>query len=118
MKNTSTRTRAITAARRALIIQRVIVDGWTSGKAACTFDVPERLIDAWVVEYRRHGMASLRGGPSRTPAAKIVQLTVSRPIQASFRGISIRLRRFFVKDPLVQPLPLRRSGDDGRGSGS
>ena len=117
MKNTSTRARAITAALRALIIQRVIVDGWTSGKAARTFDVPERLIDAWVIEYRRRGMASLRRAPSKTLAAEVVQLTVSRPIRAAFRGISIRLRRFFVKDPLVQSLPLRRSNDDGR-SGS
>ena len=117
MKNASIRLHKITVAQRALIIQRVIVDDWTSDKAAATFDVPERLVNAWVADYRRYGMASLHGASSKTLAAGIVPVTALRPAGAFLRRVSNGLRRFFAVDALVQPLPLRRSIDDGRGSG-
>ena len=52
-------------ATRALIVQRVLVDGWSAAEAAAVFRVEERQVARWVAAYRRRGMASLR----RTPAA-------------------------------------------------
>jgi hypothetical protein len=97
-------------------VQRVLVDGWTSAKAAATFDVSERLVDIWVAEYRRHGMTSLRRAPSRTVIPEILQLAVSRPIRGAARRIASSLRRLLVRERLPQPLPLRRSNDDRLGS--
>ena len=118
MKNAPTRPRTITIAQRGQIIQRVIVDGWTTTAAAATFGVPERLVTAWVADYRRHGMASLRHDPHKTIVAETVRLTVLRPVRAILRKITIVVRRFFAIDPLVQPSPLRRLNDDHRGGGS
>jgi transposase-like protein len=117
MKNPSSGRRAITIAQRGQIIQRVLVDGWTSAAAAQSFGVPERLVDLWVADYRRDGMASLRHKPGKTIAAEIVLVTFSRPLRAVLRRISIALRRCFTIEPHVQPLPLHRSTKDGSGSG-
>jgi transposase-like protein len=108
MKNPPSRRRTITAAQRGQIIQLVIVDGWTTVAVATSFGVSKRLVDVWVADFRRTGMASLRREPSATIAAEMVQATVSRPVRSILRKISIGLRRFFARDPLVQPLPLRR----------
>ena len=113
MKTISVHPRTITTAQRALTIQRVIVDEWAIVKAAATFGVPERLVAAWVADYRRHGMASLRDAPSRTIGAEFFQLTVSRPVKAAFRKIWHGLRKFFVVEATVRPVPLRRSNKDG-----
>lgn len=118
MKNHMSRRPAITIAKRGQIIQRVLVDGWTSGAVAQSFDVPERLVDLWVADYRRDGMASLRHKPRKTIAAEIVHVTVWRPLCAIHRKISIGLRRLFAMDDRVPPLPLRRSNKDGRGGRS
>jgi hypothetical protein len=118
MKNPSSRHRPITIAQRGQIIQRVLVDGWTSGAVAQSFGVPERLVDLWVADYRRDGMASLRHKPGKTIAAEIVHVTVWRPLCAVHRKISIGLRRFFAMGDRVPPLPLPRSNKDGRGSRS
>src|SRR5262249_1913247 len=93
-------------------IQRVIVDGWTSAAAGAAFGVPERLVEVWVADYRRHGMASLRHERGRTIAVEIIQLTVARPLRMAFRRISLGLHRVFAADPLVQPVPLRRGAAD------
>jgi hypothetical protein len=95
------------------IIQRVIVDGWTSAAVAAHFGVPERLVDVWVADFRRHGMASLRREPGRTIAAAMAQATIVLPMRAVLRKVSIGLRRFFAIDPVIQPSPLRRSNSDG-----
>ena len=113
MKTTSVPPRTITTAQRALIIQRVIVDEWSIGKAAATLDLPERLVAAWVADYRRHGMASLRDAPVRMVGAEIVQARISRPVKAAFRKIWHGLRKVFVVDAAVRPVPLRRSNTDG-----
>jgi hypothetical protein len=101
-----------TIARRALIIQRVIVDEWTIETASATFGVPERLIAVWVTDYRRFGMASLRGASGRTRAAELVEVTISRPARAIFRRILHRVRKAFATEAAVQPLSLRRSNED------
>jgi transposase-like protein len=103
---------AITLSRRALIIQRVLVDGWTSAKVAATFDVSERQVDAWVADYRRHGMMSLRQAAGRPLTAKIIRLTVSRPVRAVALRMANGLRRLLAGEPPPQPLLLRRSKDD------
>ena len=108
---------AITVARRALIVQRVLVDGWTSAKAAATFGVTERQVNAWVADYRRYGMTSVRRAAGDTLAAKIVQLTVSRPVRKTVSRIAKGFRRLFVAEPPPSPLPLRRSNDDHIGGG-
>jgi transposase-like protein len=102
----------ITVPRRALIVQRVLVDRWTSAKVAASFGVLECQVDAWVADYRRHGMTSLRRAATQTLAARIVQLTIARPVrQIAFR-MARGFRRHFVPEPLSRPLPLRRSNDD------
>ena len=107
--------RSITVARRALIVQRVLVDGWTSAEAAAAFGVSERQVDVWVADFRRSGMTSLRRAPGKTVAVEILRLAVGRPIRGAARRITNRLRRLFVHDQLPEPLPLRRLNDDRRG---
>jgi transposase len=115
MKTISVQPRTITTARRALIIQRVIVDGWTIDRAAATFGVRDRVVAAWVADYRRYGMASLRDARTRMVGAEFVQVTISRPVKAAFRKIWQALRKVFVIDATAPPVPLRRSNEDGPG---
>jgi hypothetical protein len=97
--------------RRALIIQRVLVDGWTSAKVAATFDVSEYQVDVSVAVYRRHGMTSLRQGAGGPLAAKLMPLTISRPVRAAALRMASGLRRLLAGDPPPRPLLLRRSRD-------
>jgi Homeodomain-like domain len=115
MFNFTSRPRPITTVRRALIVQYVIVDGWSSAKAAATFGVSERLIDVWVADYCRHGMASLRHESGATLAGEIVEVAVSRPVRTAVRRALNMLRRLVVHDRPAPPAALRRSNEDGRG---
>jgi transposase-like protein len=115
MKNPPPHRLTITAARRGQIIQRVIVDGWTTAAVAASFGVSKRLVDVWVADFRRSGMASLRRESAATIAAEMVQVMVSRPVQAILRKISNCRRRLSAIDPVVQPLLLRPSNKDGAG---
>jgi Homeodomain-like domain len=115
MKNRSAQSVALTPARRGHIVQRILVDGWTSAEAAAAIGVPERLVDAWVADYCRHGMASLRDVPRKTVAAEILRLWLGRPVRAVSRATSNGLRRLFVHEPPPSPSPLRRSTDDRHG---
>jgi transposase-like protein len=110
MKNPPPKRPAITIAKRGQIIQRVIVDGWTTAAVASAFGVPKRLVDTWVADFRRYGMASVRHERGQTIVATIVRLTISRPTRAILRKISIG--RPFAPEPIVQPLPPRRSNKD------
>jgi transposase-like protein len=113
MKNTEPRHRTISVARRGQIVQRVLVDGWTSTEVAAAFSVPRRIVEVWVSDFRRHGMASLRQDPGRTIAAEMISFTLVRPVRAVWRKLSIGLRGSLAPEPLVQPLPLRHSNKDG-----
>jgi transposase len=117
MADPSTKPRAMPVARRALIVQRVLVDGWTSAKAAATFGVSERLVADWVADYRRYGMASLRHAPSKLLGAEVVRLTILRPIRRAASGIANALRRHFVRARIPRPVLLRQSNDERRGRG-
>jgi transposase-like protein len=118
MNNNSARRRPITAAQRGQIIQRVIVDGWSSARAAAVFGVRERLVAAWVADYRRYGMASLRRKTAGTFVAEIIRPKVALPVAIVCRGVFNRLRGWLVAGRRAPALPLHRSRDDGRGSGS
>jgi hypothetical protein len=104
----------MTVARRALIVQRVLVDGWSSAKTAATFGVSEHLVDIWVADYRRYGMAGLRRTPGKIVALEIIHLTIERPLRGAARRITNSLRRLFARGRLPQPL-AGRLNDDRRG---
>jgi transposase-like protein len=108
--------RTITTVQQGQIIQRVLVDGWSTAAAAAAFDLEERLVAAWIADYRRHGMASLQRAPSRSLAAEIFRLKLARPVSAALRRMAGGLRRAFVREPPAQLSPLRRSHDDRRGA--
>src|SRR3954447_17005842 len=55
------RKRDLAAATRGLIVQRVLVDGWTPEEAGAPFDIDGRRVARWVAAYQLHGMATLRG---------------------------------------------------------
>ena len=118
MKKRSTEPVALTPAQRGQIVQRVIVDGWTSAEAAAAAGVPERLVDAWVADYRRDGMASLRHVPRKTVIAEILRLWLGRPVRALSRAVSTGLRRPSTREHPTTPSLLDRSNDDRRGGGS
>jgi hypothetical protein len=107
--------RDIGPARRGLIVQRVIVDGWTIARAAAAFNTPPRLVEIWVAAYRRHGMASLRHAPRRTVAAKSLELWLLRPVTAMLRRMSSGLRPLFSARPHAAPASIRATEDDRRG---
>jgi leucine-zipper of insertion element IS481 len=107
--------RTMTVARRALIVQRVLVDEWTSAEAAAAFGVPERQVDVWVADFRRSGMTSLRRAPRKTLAVEILRRVIGRPIRGAARRITNRLRRLFAHKRRSQHSPLRRLNDDRRG---
>jgi transposase-like protein len=114
MKNPRSDRSAITPAQRGQIVQRVIIDGWTSAEVAASFNVSKRLVDVWVGDFRRNGMASLRREPGRTAAVTLLQLIVARPVRALLRQMSSGLRRPVAVEPIVQPLTPRRSNEDGQ----
>jgi len=94
------KSRGIAAARRGQIIQRVLVDGWSTAQAAAAFGLQERRIARWVADYRRHGMASLRQDDA---AERLWQRWIRRVRGAVARGFG-----------LVEPascIELRRTGD-------
>jgi transposase-like protein len=105
----------MTVARRALIVQHVLVDGWTSAEAAAAFGVSERQVDVWVADFRRLGMTSLRRASSRKFAIETLRLAIERPISGAARRITNSLRRLFARGRLPQSMPPRRLNDDRRG---
>src|SRR5271169_2700087 len=117
MKKRSTQPVTLTPAQRGQIVQRIIVDGWTSAEAAAAAGVPERLVDAWVADYRRHGMASLRHIPRKTVAAEILRLWLGRPVHAVSRTVSTGLRRLSARQQPTSPSSLDGLNDDRRGGG-
>jgi hypothetical protein len=116
MKDRSAERVTLTPAQRGRIIQRIIVDGWSNGEAAAAAGVPERLVEAWVADYRRRGMASLHHSPSKTIAAEVVQVRLLRPVGAVFRMFANAVRWFFAAERPLGASPLRRSNDDRGGS--
>lgn len=50
---------------RAVLIDRVLSDGWTVAKTAAALAVSTRTVHKWLTRYRREGAAGLRDRPSR-----------------------------------------------------
>ena len=113
MTTPSTERRAITAAQRGQIVQRVLVDGWNAARAAAAFGVEERLVAAWVAAYRRDGLASLHRNPSRTLAGEAIERWLQRPLANLWRTARLRSNR----GRPAAPSPLRGSQDDRRHGG-
>jgi hypothetical protein len=111
MNTASARRRTITVARRALIVQRVLVDGWTSAEAARVLGVSERQIDVWVADFRRSGMTSLRRTPGKTIVGEFVRI-ILWPVRGIASGLISALRRRSRREGLPEPLPLQRLNDD------
>ncbi|HJU16584.1 MAG TPA: helix-turn-helix domain-containing protein [Stellaceae bacterium] len=112
----SARARTITTVEQAQIIQRVLVERWSTAEAAAAFGLEKRLVAAWVADYRRHGMASLQRAPSRSLTAEIFRLKLAQPLAALWRRSSGGVRRLVVRKPVAEPAPLRLLNDDRRGS--
>jgi transposase-like protein len=113
MKNNPVpRRRTISIVQRGQIVQRVIVDGWSSSEVAAAFGVPRRLVEVWVADYRRHGMASLRRDTGRT-IATIFGRSVGRPLRVRLHKIMIGVFGSLGSEHLGQPQPLRQSNKDG-----
>jgi transposase-like protein len=115
MKNGSAKRLNLTPAQRGRIVQCVIVAGWTNAEAAVAFGVRERVVAAWVADYRRFGMASLRDTARTSVAAEVVRLRLLRPVRGVFRGISGAVCWLLAHQRPAPPSPLRRSQDDRRG---
>src|SRR5580658_1036939 len=97
MSGFGSRQRTIAAAQRGHIIQRVLIEGWSTAEAAVMFDVEERRVTKWVADYNRWGMASLKsvrvsGGRPALPASGVWAAFVER-------------LRHLVWRPRNQPLP-------------
>jgi hypothetical protein len=115
MSTSGDRRRNLTAGQRGQIVQRVIVDGWTAARAAEDFRLPARVVEAWVEDHRRRGMASLRRSRNPTFTVEMVRLRLLWPFCAGWRRISHGLRRIVAHERPAQPVPLHRSDDDRRG---
>jgi Helix-turn-helix domain len=114
MKSRPTQPQTPSAAQKGLVVQRVIVEGWTIAAAASVAGVPEHLVASWVADFRRHGMASLRHRPGRPPASQYVDRGVLR-VRLITRVLGRGLRWLLALDRPLPSLPIRRSGDDRRG---
>ena len=68
-----------------------------------TFGVSEHHIDAWVADYRWHGMTSLRRATGETLTAKIVQMTVSPAVREAASRMSRGFRRLLWPSHLPRP---------------
>ena len=108
--------RTVTVTQRAQIIQRVLVDGWSAGEAAEAFAVERRLVEAWVADYRRHGMASLRRTPKKSIPAEMIRLRLSEPAATLYRRLLAALRATVNSAPASRPLPVRRPRGDRHSS--
>lgn len=115
MKKSSATRPTLTPARRGRIVQCVIVDGWTSAEAAAAFGLRERVVAAWVADYRRYGMASLRDTPRTTVAAELVRLRLLRPLRLVVRGVSGVVYWLVAHQRPLAPSQLHRSQNDRRG---
>ena len=112
MSKASTQERNLGAARRGLIVQRVLVDGSSPAAAGAPFGVGEKQVADWVAAYRLHGMASLRGeaaadlAPHRSVARWVASFSLWLRGRAGPAGRRFALRRETAGGPHD---PTRRS---------
>jgi transposase InsO family protein len=84
---------------RAVIVQRVEVEGWTLAQTAAAFSVSRRTVAKWRARYRSEGLAGLvdRGSapgqiPHRTAADREAQIAALRQHRLAGAAIAARLR--------------------------
>src|SRR3954452_8063715 len=65
MRTNSIPKHGLAAATRGLIVQRVLVDGWTPEEAGAPFGIDGPSVARWVAAYKNHGMTALRGEAAR-----------------------------------------------------
>jgi len=53
---------------RAVMVRRVLEEGWSAKAAAAAFAVSERTVYTWLARYRAEGLAGLENRPSRAKA--------------------------------------------------
>jgi hypothetical protein len=108
------KSKIIAASRRGLVVQRVLVDGWSPHEAARAFDLDEHQVAVWIADYRRHGMASLHHANASTTT---LLGRVTFRFWSLFASSLGRLRRRrTVQAPTASCVVLRRAGDE-RGIG-
>jgi len=78
MRTDSVQKRDLAAATRGLIVQRVLVDGWTPEQAGAQFGVDGRRVVRWVTAYRHHGMAALRAEAVATGPFRWIEACLTR----------------------------------------
>ena len=100
-----TETDNIAAATRGLIVQRLIVDGWSAAQAAEAFGVSERQVTRWVAAYRRQGMASLRDGDTAEFASTRWVRRLCQIIRQTFGDPSREARRAEPASLVIPPRP-------------
>ena len=116
MKGRSSKPHTLNAAQRGLIVQRVIVDGWTVAAAAAATNLPERLVAVWVADFRQRGMASLRRHPGKTVSAASLHQRLLPPARLAFRTLTNGVRWLLALERRAPPpSPLRHSRDDRLG---
>jgi hypothetical protein len=109
MSNISPEIRGIAVAERGLIVQRVLVDGWSPAQVAAAFGLRERQVARWVADYRRYGMASLRDEAAlRRPPRRWL-----RRLRMACARLAAALRGEFETQP-ARCIVLRRGSDDRR----
>jgi transposase InsO family protein len=84
---------------RALLVQRVEVDGWTARQTAAAFGVSTRTVAKWRARYRRGGVAELVDArpiphriPHRTSARREAEIAALRRARLTGAAIAARLR--------------------------
>jgi hypothetical protein len=116
MKAVSSQPQHLTPAQRGQIVQRVIVDHWSTADAAAAAGVPEHLVAAWVADFRRHGMASLRRRPGTSATGDFVRRRILGPLRLALRAVAGGTLGLLAPQRPLPPLPIRRSQDDRGGS--
>ncbi len=99
-----------TAATRGLVVQRILVDGWSPAQAAAAFGVRERQVARWIAAYRRHGMASLRD----EAAAQLAPLRWARRLGLALRRMATAPRAEHASAELARFVISRRRGANRR----
>ncbi len=115
MKSLSSPPLTLSPAQRGQIVQRILVDGWTVADAAAAAGVPERLVAAWVSDYRRHGMASLRHRRGRTAPPNTSTGNCCGRFDWFSGAPHTASAGCLRPSRAVSPSPIRRSQDDRRG---
>lgn len=101
------------AAQRGLMVQRVLVDGWSAATVAASYHVDARQVVALVAAYQREGMASLRDEAFATGGWRHARL-LHRTLARLFPRIFIRLQNAACESRANRCVELARRDDDAR----